>query len=229
MIYLLWPTVRPKVFIQTHNYWLNICQNESRIVTKIAVNNPEQQALLDEYDVIITGEDRPGVCYPSYCLSSTLQAQDNDIVILASDDFFPPEHWDQYLLEQFESFQGCLMVRDGFQNPDPQKWVGPPALTIPIMTYGCLLKLNRLIYHPAYYHICSDLELYLNVEELGLLKDNRIKDHTTFEHRHWVVRKRTIDAADQRVRSLNNQDRHTFNLRKGLSLTERLTVQDWSN
>ena len=225
MIYLLWPTIRTKLFIKTRQYWLNNCQNKWEIKTKVAVNNPEQKSCLNGYDVIITGNERPGVCYPAYCLSSRLQARDNDIVILASDDFFPPEHWDHYLLRQFQDFSGCLLVRDGFQHPDPRKWVGPPAITIPIMTYSCLQKMNMIIYHPAYYHICSDLELYMNVHELGLLKDNRINDPITFEHRHWVVGKRNKDYADKRVRALAVKDKITFNDRKKMTLTERLKVK----
>jgi hypothetical protein len=149
--------------------------------------------------------------------------EDRDIVIFASDDFLPPNYFDEYLIKKFESKSGVLMVRDGYQMPDSRNMLYP-VVTIPIMTYDALLKLNRIIYHPAYNHMFSDAELYLNSKELGLLIDDRMTDTTTFEHHHYVTGKRQADKNDSAYILKWRDDEITWNRRKNLPLEERIKV-----
>jgi len=224
MIHLLWPTIRPTTFKRIHSEWMRKCDYPPQVITKVAVNTEEDAAELDDYNVMIVAPKHVGVVYPAYKLTSTLEADDNDIIVLASDDFHPPKGWDSYIADQFEDFDGCLFVRDGYQTPDPKDWPGTPAITIPIMTYSCLKKLNLAIYHPAYRHMASDVELYLNVKELGMLKDNRIKDKVTFEHHHYVTEKREMDHWDEKYEAHHSADRDLFEKRKEMSLERRLEI-----
>jgi hypothetical protein len=99
-----------------------------------------------------------------------------------------------------------------------------PAITIPIMTYGCLKKLNMTIYHPAYNHMFSDCELYMNLKDLGLLYDDRINDETTFEHLHYAAGKRQADGADQAYNAKWGEDDITWNKRKLMEVEKRILV-----
>jgi hypothetical protein len=198
----------------------------SDITTYVAVNSNEDvdivKSVLSETDKVhVIKSNKRGVCYPSYVLSSNLEGKKDDIVVFASDDFTPPNNWDEYLTEKLKGKEGCLMVRDGYQLPDSSN-MAEPVITIPIMTYGCLLKLNKIIYNPVYLHLCSDAELYMNLKDLGLLIDDRMKDETIFEHHHWAANKRQPDLNDQSYYNNFDHDKKTWNTRKNLSVEERL-------
>jgi hypothetical protein len=202
------------------------------IKTYVAVNWEEHANKLRDYSgidhIIITNTDRIGVCYPSYQLSSKLgidfgNCHNKDIVILASDDFLPPKNFDDYLISKFENRSGVLMCRDGYQLPDSSNMMYP-AITIPIMTYDSLLKLNRIIYHTDYNHMFSDCELYYNSRDLGILIDDRLTDTTIFEHHHYAANKRNPDQMDLNYNSKFKDDQKVFEYRKKLPIEERVKI-----
>ena len=233
MIHILWCTLRPTQFKEMHSEWIKKSDNPENIQTYVCVNWQQHADELKEYlskNYLITlNTNKIGVCYPSHQLSSNLginmgQCKDDDIVVFASDDFMAPQGWDTYLINKFENKGDVgLMVRDGYQLPDSTNMLHP-AITIPIMTYGCLKKLNMTIYHPAYNHMFSDCELYMNLKDLGLLYDDRINDETTFEHLHYAAGKRQADGADQAYNAKWNEDDITWNKRKLMEVEKRILV-----
>lgn len=233
MIHILWCTLRPTQFKQMHSEWLKRADNPQNIQTYVAVNWEQHASELKDYlknNFLITlNTNKIGVCYPSYQLSSNLgvkmgQCKDDDIVIFASDDFSCPQSWDSYLVDKLKDKGDVgLLVRDGYQLPDSTNMMYP-AITIPIMTYGCLKKLNMTIYHPAYNHMFSDCELYMNLKDLGLLYDDRLNDETTFEHLHYAAGKRNADQADQAYNSKWAEDDITWNKRKLMEVEKRILV-----
>ena len=234
MIHILWCTLRPAQFQHAHTEWIKRADSPEKIQTYVAVNWKEHADQLREYlnknYLITVNTNKIGVCYPSYELSSKLGikmgvANDNDIVIFASDDFMAPQGWDTYLTSKLDGKGDVgLMVRDGYQLPDSSNMLHA-AITIPIMTYGCLKKLNMTIYHPVYNHMFSDCELYNNLKDLGLLYDDRINDTTIFEHLHHAAGKRNADGADQAYNAKWKDDEITWNKRKLMSVEERIKVQ----
>ena len=233
MIHILWCTLRPVQFRQAHTEWIKRADNPENIQTYVAVNWKEHADQLREYlkknYLITVNTNKIGVCYPSYELSSKLGikmgvANDNDIVIFASDDFMAPQGWDTYLTSKLDGKGDVgLMVRDGYQLPDSSNMLHA-AITIPIMTYGCLKKLNMTIYHPVYNHMFSDCELYNNLKDLGLLYDDRINDTTIFEHLHHAAGKRNADGADQAYNAKWAEDEITWNKRKLLPVEKRIEI-----
>ncbi len=233
MIHILWCTLRPAQFKQMHSEWIKRANNPENIQTYVAVNWEQHAGELKEYlknNYLITlNTNKIGVCYPSHQLSSNLgikmgSCKDDDIVVFASDDFLAPQDWDTYLINKFENKGDVgLMVRDGYQLPDSTNMLHP-AITIPIMTYGCLKKLNMTIYHPAYNHMFSDCELYMNLKDLGLLYDDRMNDETTFEHLHYAAGKRNADQADQAYNAKWGEDDITWNKRKLMEVEKRILV-----
>ena len=230
MIQLLWCTIRPTVFVQMHSQWISRSKNPENIKTHVAVNTIEHFNQIDtylkntpshKYRIISVNSKKIGVCYPSYKLSSTTEGSDGDIVVFASDDFYPPQNWDEYLYKTLEGKDGGLMVRDGYQLPDSSN-MQFPAITIPILTWGCFEKLNKTIYNPVYVHMYSDCELYLNLKDSGLLIDNRLTDTTTFEHLHYASGKRTPDQFDQSYHHSWKEDEIVWNKRKNMTINERI-------
>ena len=234
MIHILWATIRPQQFKKMHSEWIKRADNPLNIQTYVAVNWEQHSIELKDYlknNFLITlNTNKIGVCYPSYQLSSNLgikmgKCENNDIVVFASDDFIAPQGWDTYLKNKLEGKGDvCLMCLDGYQLPDSSNMLHP-AITIPIMTYGCLLKLNRVIYHPAYNHMFSDVELYPNLKDLSLLYDDRLNDETTFEHLHYAAGKRNADQADQAYNAKWSDDDATWQKRKMMSVEERILVK----
>jgi hypothetical protein len=230
MIHILWATIRPDTFQSTHSEWIKRSNNPKNIRTYVAVNWKEHADILRDYlknDYLLTlNTTKIGVCYPSYELSSNLgnkmgKCEIDDIVVFASDDFLPPENWDQYLVDKLKNKSGVLMVRDGYQLPDSSNMLYP-AITIPIMTFDSLLKLNKIIYHPAYNHMFSDVELYFNAKDLGLLIDDRLADETVFEHLHYAAGKRNADQADQAYNAKWADDDATWQKRQSMPVEERI-------
>lgn len=229
MIHLLWCTIRPEVFKQMHPYWTGRSTNLSNIKTHVAVNTTEHKNQIQEYfngknfehRIIEVKTDRIGVCYPSYALSSTTDGSEGDIVVFASDDFLPPLNWDSYLISKLNEKEGGLIVRDGYQLPDSSN-MQYPAITIPIMTWGCFEKLNKTIYNPVYTHMYSDCELFLNLRDMNLLIDDRMNDSTTFEHLHHAAGKRRADQLDVQYHNRWKEDEETWNKRKNMTVLERL-------
>jgi len=213
-IIFLWPTVRPEVMKETYKHWITNKTSKAKIRTIVAVNTQEQRDRLPNFkDVFVVGDQKKGPVHATNVLSKRVIANDGDVVILISDDFYAPKGWDEYLLKEFENFDGCLMVKDGYQQGG--------CVTIPIMTYSCLLKLNRFIYHPAYVWQFSDAELYHNLQDLGLLRNVR-KSSPLFEHRHWACGKRNTDAHDKPGMAAGGKDDKTFKRRMKLPVKERI-------
>jgi len=216
MIYLLWPTARPNIFKETHKFWLKKADDPKNIKTMVAVDTKGEKKQLSDYNVIVTEKKEPGVAVATYALSKIVQAELSDIIILASDDFYPPDSWDTWVIGQFTKFKGALMIRDGYQEGG--------CITLPIMTYDCLLKLNRVIYHPSYRHQFSDAELWVNLRDLKLLKNLRDKRNPLFEHKHWANGKRNHDHVDALCNSNGGKDSNNYDKRLKMSVEERLKV-----
>jgi hypothetical protein len=234
MIHLLWCTIRPEVFKQMHPYWIGRSKNPNNVKTHVAVNFSQHEEIISDYfnnnnldnRLITVKTNKIGVCYPSYQLSSTTEGESSDIIVFASDDFLPPQNWDEYLINKLNGKGDvCLMVRDGYQLPDSSNMLHP-AITIPIMTFGCLRKMNGVIYHPAYSHMFSDCELYDTAKDLGVLYDDRLNDNTIFEHLHYAAGKRNADSADQAYNAKWKEDEITWNKRKVMSVEERILVNE---
>ena len=231
-IHLLWCTIRTGNFPNVHKFWFDRIKDKSLVKTHVLVSTENESNFLKKYFDSINHDNRivvyqppyPGVCLPSYKLSSTLEAQDNDIVIFGSDDFTPPQDWDVYLIEKLKNKTGALLVNDGYQAIDFSN-MADPVFSIPVMTYDCLLKNNKVIYNPAYTHLCSDAELFLNLKEMNMVIDDRINDTSfVFEHHHWSSGKRKADQNDQSYYSNFEKDKKTWEIRKKLTLKERLKV-----
>jgi hypothetical protein len=233
MIHILWCTLRPQQFIKMHSEWVKRSDNPENIQTYVAVNWQQHADEIKEYlksnFLLVLNTNKIGVCYPGYQLSSKLgiemgNCNESDIVVFASDDFIAPHGWDTYLINKLKGKKDVgLMVRDGYQLPDSSNMLHP-AITIPIMTWGCLRKMNGVIYHPAYNHMFSDCELYNTLKDMNMLYDDRLNDETVFEHLHYAAGKRNADMADKAYNDKWKEDELTWNRRKLMSVEERIKV-----
>lgn len=221
MIYLLCSTIRPNEFKRTHTHWMNMASNFANIKTKLVVDKQEHVDELSEFDTLLYSGQTVGITKPLvYLTQSLVNLKPDDIIVVMSDDFFAPKNWDLFLKEQFKDFNGAIKVHDGGEYSERMG-----IITIPIMTYACLEKLNHIVYHPAYNHMYSDNELRDVLFELNMLKIVDPKAGYTFEHRHWTNGKRPVDRQDAILNgTLNSQDAATYAKRKQLSLEDKLRI-----
>jgi hypothetical protein len=94
---------------------------------------------------------------------------------------------------------------------------------LPFNKSWSLKRLNKVIYHPAYNHMFSDCELFLNCKDLGMII-NGYHDGIQFLHVHHSAGLRQPDQADQQYHLKWQVDQETWNKRKLLSLEKRLEV-----
>lgn len=225
MIHLLWPTIRPKMMINTYAMWMDRSQCKNNVITHVAVNTEQQKnqirQLLNQrkintkIDIHVSG-DVVGVTHACHFLSHlhSLDGPDRDIVILASDDMYAPHEWDSWILSKIDQQPlVALLVNDGYIKQN--------NVTIPIMTMGCLKRLNRIIYHTSYKHSYSDTELYDNLNHLGLMVDTWSQS-PVFEHKNWANAKRKFDDVDKHILDMVNGDAHNWLQRQKMPVAERL-------
>jgi hypothetical protein len=221
--YFLWATIRPDYVKNTYKEWVDKCKDISKIVTKIAVITEQQKEKIDSFNFpdceVIVYDEKKGYNAAITHLTKTIECNDDDILLLLSDDFFPCNNWDVYLDKKFENWDGALFLNDGYQETVKE---GCLCITLACMTFKCLKKLNRMVFHPDYRHYFSDNEAFVNLKELGLLKDDRDIDKEIFEHRHYILGKRKQDDNDILNYSFWDQDKATSQRRLILPIEERL-------
>lgn len=229
MIYVLWPTVRPLTCKQTLKCWR---ENSSLYMfPHIEKETIQYRFAVDTYSLAVDMEDldyvkiveptKLGVCEPLYALTSELEPNDDDFIIVSSDDFFPPKNWDKLLLNVLiEHGHGVYIFHDNCSERFRQ------CITIPIMSGKAFKMLKKNIYPNAYEHLCSDVEFWDNANDLKLIKDFRGKNSplhdVIFEHRHWSVKKRKFDENDKTVCDVHSNGKQLYSDRKKLSLSQRL-------
>lgn len=218
MIHLLWPTIRPEMMKATHRHWIDSAARTDDIRVKIAVNTTAHREALNAFpDVLVLGDERRGAAYATYALCRSLEADLRDIVVFGADDVYAPTRWDEWLRAQFADDDGAIVVNDGGQFG--------PCVTQPILTFACVLRLNRAVIHPSYRHFYGDAELFANLSELGALRDLR-STSPLFEHRNWAWGKREKDAYDVANTDAWGRDCENYEARMRMPLGERLKVDE---
>lgn len=222
-IYFLWATIRPGMMLDTYNEWMRKCTHPENVCMKVAVSTYDQKSIIDNFNLnntdVIVVNDKKGYNHAITVLTTQLETDDDAILLLLSDDFFPPDKWDLYLNEKFSDFDGALFLWDGYQLLVKE---GALCITLACLTFSCLKKLNKIVFHPDYNHFFSDNEAFVNLNTLGLLRDDRDIDNVIFEHRHYIVGKRQQDEHDLRNYSFWEQDHQTYDDRMKMTIEERL-------
>ena len=155
-------------------------------------------------------------------LTTNLETDDEDILLLLSDDFKCPYGWDEYLYKKFADFDGALFLNDGYQDVNVKE--GCLCITLACMTFSALKKLNKIVFNPAYNHFFSDTEAYVNLRQLDILKDDRDIDNMVFYHNHYCRGGRKQDEYDLKNHRHWGTDHETFDKRMQLTLDERLRI-----
>ena len=213
-VFLLWSTIRPETFKETHEYWMSKCVWHKFCTTKVVVDSKEDAEKLKDFDVIVADNPTHGIVYPLNQLLKDFKAEPRDIIIIPSDDFYPPINWDMLLRETMLDLITVLQVNDGNMAD---------IISIPIMTYAAFERMNRIIYHPDYEHMFADKELYDTAMELSICKKMDITD-PLFEHKHYFFKTREMDEHDKHLDAGYKRGKEIYTKRRYLDFQERLNV-----
>jgi len=123
-----------------------------------------------------------------------------DLLIVVSDDFGCPEHWDSLLIESLKGKSDyCVKTQDGLQ---------PTLMTLPIMDRVYYDRFGY-IYHPEYRHMFCDQEMTAVAHMLG----KAITLPLVFPHNHYTTGKFKKDAITARNNATWVQGETVFNER----------------
>lgn len=213
MIYLFWATCRPLIMRKVYYEWMDKADDPHDIELSIAVDNKEDLEYLSDFDraQVVSNPDG-GVVKPIFELTYKFKGNPGDIMIVPSDDFHPPDHWDTYLKETMENHRGVLKVNDGHMDD---------IISIPVLKYEAFLEMGRIIYHPAYNHMFCDKELHDTANELGICLSVD-KSHPLFEHHHPHYRTRIADKHDEANGAGYQKGRRIYEDRRYMSLKDRM-------
>lgn len=236
MIIVLWPTVRPSTAYANAKKWMASATTPRQVEFWFGVNSDADKAALMQAEIntgmldsrysqcYLYKNARQGVTYTATKMSrlAATKIKDEDILVLASDDFTAPPGWDEHLRNQYAyAWDGALIVHDGYK---PETNIIP----MPVVSGSVLRLLNGILYHPAYHHFYSDEELYYVATELKRVKNLRGTDAPKFEHKHWSFNgARQKDQFDARNQTKWDHDKAVYLSRKALPVEEKLKLPDW--
>lgn len=212
-IIVLMPSARPNIAVDVLDHW-----------TKMAKQDFESYLILNEnynskYNTVVVQSNRYGVVDSLYKFTKNFNPDPNSIIILAMDDLFANEGWDDFVRSQFENFDGLLVTFDGHQPNN--------VATVPILSSEFFIDLGKAILHPSYFHLHSDVELYYNALDMKRLKDIRPFNKTVwFEHRHYCSGHRIKDKVDQLSNCTQHLDQSNYMARHKLPIEERLKINE---
>lgn len=169
---------RPYQAHETVKKWLKNSDHIWNIEYIISIDSDDPK--LDEYKGIIVddsdvsflvGENKTAI----EAINNAAKHATGDILIVVSDDFDCPEHWDTDLLALIGDRQDFVAkTKDG-----AQPWI----ITLPIMDCKYYSRFGY-VYYPGFRHMFADTEM----THVGDLLGKTIHLDITFPHRHYTQR-----------------------------------------
>ena len=180
--------------------WMTNASGKHHIEWIVSIDEDDQQ--VDEYNLrfkpfgikIIQNRNRSLV--DAVNNAAKVAHQDTELFIVVSDDFGCPKDWDELICQALPDFQmAAVQIDDGisYGKPSPDNRL----LTLPIITYD-LYEVLGYVYHPAYFSMFVDNDLYEVCDRMQVLVD---AGHLKFPHSHWVNGLRDKDSTYQRQNS----------------------------
>lgn len=166
---------RAAIAKQVYDEWMGKADNPDEIQYVLSVDSDDP--LLNEYDRVFANSK---VTWYENNNHSAIEAINNaakvatgDILLVCSDDFSCPEHWDTQLLTYLKGKSDFVVkTADGLQ---------PWIITLPIMDRVYYERFGY-VYYPEYKHLFCDTEMTC----VGDLLDKTILVPMLFQHNHYT-------------------------------------------
>lgn len=184
---------RAAIANQVRTEWLNKADNDIEYI--FSLDNDDIQNTKYDGDCIYN-TNRSAID----AINKGAEFASGDLLIVVSDDFSCPEHWDTLLLEALQGKSDyCVKTQDGLQ---------PTLMTLPIMDRVYYDRFGY-IYHPDYRHMFCDQEMTAVAHMLG----RAITLPLVFPHNHYTTGRFERDAITLRNNATWQQGELVFNQR----------------
>ena len=186
---LAYPTKRAHCIPQVVKMWEDRAADKSRVKWCIGADRGDDVVNQSAYKLLLTvAIGGTNYVQAANAACAWLAKCGVDYLIVVSDDFIPPNHWDAALdaviAENGNTTSAVIHVSDGGSND---------LCTIPIVGINRYWRFGYM-YHPSYESMFCDTELTARAQLDCSLVDAR---HLLFEHLHPVNKKRPTDAVDE--------------------------------
>lgn len=185
---------RPEQALACFNTWRAFAYDlDIQHMLSLSANDPT----IDTYTSLFDTDDSAVILSPATNMvaASNIAAQraDGDVLILISDDMFPPMNWDLLIAPYMATPDPVvLQVHDGIRDD---------IMTLPIMNRAAYDRLGYL-YHPEYLSMFADNDLAETAKAHGWY----VKCDIRFEHRHYTVGKSELDETYRKENSKTKWD-----------------------
>ena len=148
---------------------------------------------------VITNDNKSAI----EAINNASKIATGDLLVVISDDFDCPEHWDTLLFAALDGKSDfCAKTNDGLQ---------PTLITMPVMD-RVYYERYGYVYHPDYQHMHADEELTC----VAVMTGKYIKLDLRFEHLHYTTGKTKRDDLNVRndatwAHGQATLDRHALN------------------
>lgn len=184
---------RPKMALDTANHWLDNSEDDFEYI--LSLDNDDLSPYNNPFDDSLT--IRNNNKYAVDAINNAAKVATGDILIVISDDFQCPVHWDDQIKEATEGKSDWIAKTfDGIQ-----KWI----ITLPIMDRAYYNRFGY-IYYPEYLHMFCDTELTCVADLTG----RKINLDIPFTHNHYSTGKTVRDEVSIRADATWDQGEKLF-------------------
>jgi hypothetical protein len=189
---------------KTIHQWLSSAANRDNIEYILSVDSTDP--LLAKYEAFAAdmgvllhiGDNKAAI---EAINSSARLAANNfylpDLLVVCSDDFSCPYHWDKALVKALEGKRDYIVKVDDGAQP----WI----MTLPIMHIDYYKRFGY-VYHPSYGHLFADTEM----SHVGHILGKVITLPITFKHLHYTTGAMAKDAINAKNDATWAQGEQTY-------------------
>lgn len=161
---------RENMAFKTYANWLAKADNEIEYILSVDNDDEINYELWFTQCSVLRNSNKSAI----EAINNAAKVTTGDLIMVVSDDFDAPEHWDTLLLNALKGREDFLVkTQDGIQKT---------LITLPIMDRKYYERFGY-VYEPGYYHMFSDQEMTAVGHMLGKVIDLPI----VFPHNHYSV------------------------------------------
>lgn len=181
---------RKQIALATAHKWKRFADRPHNVEYIFSVDTTDTEAWSDRVEFIpqcytMTGFDAKVFKNDNKsaidAINKAAEIATGDLIIVVSDDFDCPEHWDRLLLREVANKEDFLLkTDDGLQKT---------LVTLPIMDRKYYERFGY-VYHKDYGHMHADEEMTI----VALMLGRYIKSDLCFPHNHYTTGKMQMDT-----------------------------------